>query len=171
MAALMMPPTATPSDAIEPHRPALWGYLRMLGCDRVEADDLAQEALLAALGRDLGDWEAARVLGYLRSIARNKFIDMLRRRGREISVESLDAAEAAWQALTPDEAVDARQEALRHCLDQLTPRARNAIELVYHHDSSGEQAARALGISTDAVKGLLKRARALLRECVSRRIA
>lgn len=164
----------TASDPVElgsAHREGVVDYLSYLGCDSSTADDLAQEVLMAALGlAPASEWPEPRLMGYLRGIARNGWVDHLRRQGRAPSMASLDAADRVWARLTPDESADARREALDACVDALGPRARAALALRYGEDTAPRQVAQALGIKFEATKTLLKRTRNQLRDCIKRRL-
>ncbi|MBK8979799.1 MAG: hypothetical protein IPM29_28205 [Planctomycetes bacterium] len=53
------------------HMAPLWRYLRCLGCQPAEADDLAQETFVAALAHGVERLPRARARGWLRTVARN----------------------------------------------------------------------------------------------------
>jgi len=160
------------------HRRGIWRYLRFLGCDEAAADDLTQETFLA-LSRGSGNGEAVRdPPAYLRGVARKLFLGWLRRNRREPSVENisdlaaadLDAADEVWSQFAGEDGGDAWIEALRECVERLQGRGRQAIELHYRDDQSREQIARSLDMMPEGVKTLLRRTRAVLRECVERKM-
>src|SRR5271154_3451073 len=67
------------------------------GTPRVDAEDIVQEALLA-IHLKRGTWDSSRPIGpWISTIALNKLIDVMRRRGRQISVpieDVIDTLEA-----------------------------------------------------------------------------
>lgn len=72
-------------------------------------------------------------------------------------------------AQDPEACSDARLEALRHCLGQLAPRPRRALDLQHREGLGLAAIAAELGTGVDSIKTMLKRARAWLRDCARRR--
>lgn len=96
---------------------------------------------------------------YLFTIARNLFLDSLR---REPPQAELRSTLIATRALSPE----AREE-LRQTLDDLTQIAegdRSALVMAVFEEMSHEEIARALGVSVGAVKSRIFRARLRLSE-------
>jgi RNA polymerase sigma-70 factor (ECF subfamily) len=142
-------------------------YLRFLGCDWALADDLAQEALLAGIGSFAA---GAPPLPWLFTAARNGYRMHLRKVGRRREVGGLEALHADWIEVAGDDAGEARRRALHHCLDELPPRSRRALELRYGEDSKRSAIARELGLGDEGIKSLLVRLRTALAACVQRRL-
>lgn len=163
------PPAAPPRDArlAAQHR-GVWRFLRLLGCDAAEADDLAQEVFVVALRRPGGGDEPG--AAFLRGIARNLF---LRCRAKERRRHELlaDAAERLWARYCTDGSGDAALLALRECVAGLGPRERELVRLFYGEQASRPAAAAALGLRATGVKTALQRLRARLRACLQRRMA
>ena len=63
-----------------------------------------------------------------------------------------------------------RERALSECVKKLKPKQRQLLDLRYREDRSGEQMARAMGTTADAVYQALARIRKALLDCVSRRL-
>ncbi|MFY9346058.1 MAG: RNA polymerase sigma factor [Planctomycetota bacterium] len=169
---LASPPSGEPAMAAvaEPHRLAVWRYLRVLGATTDEADDLAQEAMLVACAAPLpADPDRARA--FLRGVARNLWLRTRRfwhrRREREIAA----AVEELWLATAADDDGEELLAALRTCLGELAPRTRGALELHYRDGLGWQRVAQQLGLKTNGTKTLVQRARALLRHCIERRLA
>ena len=59
-------------------------------------------------------------------------------------------------------------EALRGCVEKLSERQRQALSLRYWKKVPREEMGARLGIGGEGVKGLLRRIRAALKECVGR---
>jgi RNA polymerase sigma-70 factor, ECF subfamily len=148
------------------HQADIWRFLRLLGCDAALADDLTQETFLYVYRNPINEISRDATAAYLRKAARNLLLNRRRKHRREHLLD-FEAAEAAWLALTPRTG-DERLESLQHCLEQLSERARSAIDLKYAQSRSEAEVAKAMATSMDAVKSLLKRARQQLRECVER---
>jgi RNA polymerase sigma-70 factor (ECF subfamily) len=144
-------------------------YLRFLGCDRSQAEDCAQEALLAALAR-FGPGSGLPPLPWLLTAARNGYRMHLRRKCRRREVDDLDALHQAWVEVAGPDAADERLGALRLCLAELPARSRRALELRYGDGAPRGAIGKELGLGDEGVKSLLARLRALLAACVRRRI-
>ncbi|MCC6466123.1 MAG: sigma-70 family RNA polymerase sigma factor [Planctomycetes bacterium] len=153
------------------HQADVWRYLRMLGCEPAQADDLTQDVFLYVLDHPFTDLGPAATGTYLRKCARHLFLNTLKRERRMLPFGCEEEAEAAWEAATPDGDSDERLERLARCLEKLEGRSRQAIELRYRDEAAEAQVAAALGTTLEAAKALLKRVRARLRECVERQVA
>lgn len=157
---------------IHAHQRGVWRYLRYIGASRAEADDLTQEAFLAAWKSDFEEINDAATAGYLRTVARSRFLMMLRTKGRRISETDLVEVDADWVQLAgPDEEVyDSRVEILERCLQPVQGKAREAIDLTYKAGLSYAEVADRLGMKPEGVRTLLKRALAKLRECMESKL-
>ena len=168
-------PDTTGFDAaqlIEQYQVGVWRYLRALGCEAAQADDLTQETFLAVLQHPFTDFGAAATAAYLRKVAHNQFISAQRRMGRVkvIPVEDVEEFDRAWQQWAGDDNGEARLEALRDCLQELTPRARLALEMRFRERASRANIAAALGISEHGAKNMMQRAKHLLRKCIEEKV-
>lgn len=136
--------------------------VRILG-DRMEAEDIAQEALLR-IWRQAPRWETgrARFDTWLYTIALNLCRDRLRRR-RE--VYAAEPPEIADPTSAPDQDLHEQDSfrAVESALAKLPERQREAIVLQYYEELSNIEAAAVLGISIEALESLLARARRNLR--------
>ena len=97
---------------------------------------------------------------------------MLRRKQRRTppSVE-LELAESVWAEAAGTSGLDDYLVALDVCLAQaVTPRVRKALELHYGQQATWTEIAAQLELAGEGLKTLLRRARAVLRECVERRL-
>lgn len=152
---------------IEAQQRPLWRYLRLLGADAHEADDLMQDTFVQFASTKRDNLQSP--IAFLRGIARNLLLAARRRQQRDVpnahwlhAVEELAAAE-------PQAFEDARIDALRACIERLQGRARQAIELHHVEGLSRQQTAAQLGIGDEGVKSLLSRTREVLRQCVEQR--
>ncbi len=169
--------TATMADAhaelarlVEEHQAGLWRYVRYLGADESEADDLVQETFLAVFRNRFDVRSDGQTVVYLRKVARNQLL-MLRRkqRSRAATVE-LDAAEEVWAKLAGNNGQDELLDALEDCLaNAVNPQQRRALDLYYHDRASRAEIGQTLDLAVEGVKTLLRRARAALRDCLQRK--
>jgi RNA polymerase sigma-70 factor, ECF subfamily len=156
---------------VEQHQAGVWRYVRFLGAERTEADDITQETFLAIARAAFVERDERQTAGYLRVVARNQLLALRRKQRREISTVELEAAESVWAAAAgPDGSLAAYLDALRECVGGLEGRSRQAIDLHYREGASREAIAAALDMTSDGVKTLLRRTRQLLRECIERKL-
>jgi RNA polymerase sigma-70 factor (ECF subfamily) len=162
---------------IRAHQAELFRYLRYLGAvDRAVAEDIVQETFLAAFrspAPPLTD-DVRRQAAWLRGIARNQFYAYCRRSRRSpVRADSdlLERAEALWadEFLRSGDGFD-YVEALRHCLALCGTRQRRLLELRYTEGRSRAEMARLLQMTEDGIKSALQRIRALLADCIQRRL-
>lgn len=151
---------------VQTHQAGVWRYLRMLGATAELADDLTQEAFLQLLRGPFTAQGDAATAAWLRTVARNLYIKA--HRHPPFAAAELDAIASAWQEFAADDAGERSLAALRSCLDRLDGRAREAVRLHYELRRSRDQIGAALAIGADGVKSLLRRTRALLRDCIER---
>jgi RNA polymerase sigma-70 factor (ECF subfamily) len=166
--------TEEPADLaslVRQHQAGVWRYVRFLGADTTEADDLTQETFLALARGGFVERDELQTAGYVRVVARNQLLALRRKQNREIDTVGLEAADSVWAAAAgPDGSLTNYLDALRDCVDQLEGRARQAVDLHYHDHAGREAIATQLGMQADGVKTLLRRTRELLRECIERKI-
>ncbi len=144
--------------------------------DRASSEDIAQETYLEAWRRlpSLGD--TLNPAPWLREVARNKAIDLLRRR-RLQPVATMAAAETAAELMSstegPSEALEQsqRQNIAWSALQALATDQREAVLLYYREGSSSERAAGLLGISESALRKRLQRARDQMRQDIEQQIS
>jgi RNA polymerase sigma-70 factor (ECF subfamily) len=156
---------------VQQHQAGVWRYVRFLGAERAEADDITQETFLAIARAAFVERDERQTAGYLRVVARNRLLALRRKQRREINTVELEAAESVWAAAAgPDGSLAAYLEALRTCVDGLEGRSRQAIDLHYRDGASREAIAESLDMKPDGVKTLLRRTREVLRECIERKL-
>lgn len=151
---------------VRQHQDEVWRYLRYLGATAELADDLTQETFLQWLRAPFEDRGDAARSGWLRTVARNLYVRSFRR--PPLPLTELDEVEAAWQRFARGDAGGESLERLRHCLERLDGRARAVVRLHYEERRSRREIGDRLGIGDDGVKSLLRRIRALLRDCIER---
>ncbi len=156
------------ADLMRRHGPMVLGVCRRVLHDEHDADDAFQAAFLVlarkagAVGRPerLAGW----LYGVALRVARKARAVAARRRGREQPVADMPDAR-------PEPAADADElrQALDGELERLPEKFRLPILLCCVQGRSREEAARQLGWSPGAVKGMLERGRELLRGRLVRR--
>lgn len=145
--------------------PRVHGYLRARGAS--EPEDLTSEVFLTVFSKldtVTGGPAGLRTLAF--SVAHARLVDDLRRRAnRGATVSYEDWHDERTAASSEDEAVDRiSAEEIVALLDELSPDQRDVLLLRVVGDLSLEQAARAVGRSTGAVKQLQRRGLQALRE-------
>ena len=159
-----------PVRLIETYQAGVWRYLRALGCDAAQAEDLTQDTFLAVLQRPFQDINPAATAAYLRKTALNLFISQQRRAGKVTAVEDVEEFDRTWSQWAGHDDGEALLEALRDCLQGLTGRARMALEMRFRDNSSRDDIAAALAITDHGAKNLMQRAKQQLRECIQKKM-
>lgn len=152
---------------IRDHQVGIWRYLRALGCEASEAEDLAQETFLAVLRKPFEYYSKAAAASYLRKVAYHRFISAKRKSGKEVVVAELEQIDESWSRwIGQDDAGDELMDALRDCFAGLTQRARWALEMRFRDKLPRSQIAEALAISEHGARNLMQRAKQKLRACI-----
>jgi RNA polymerase sigma-70 factor (ECF subfamily) len=155
------------------HRSRLWGFLMGLAKDPVRAEDLFQNTYLVICEKWKQFQPGSNFLAWARQIARFEYLASVDPERRPYVIAEMEVLEAALQAVEDEEEGPPveRRDALRLCLDGLPRnRARRALELRYAEGLAGEDVARELGVSLNALYTLLSRVRKALQDCVAQRL-
>lgn len=153
------------------HQAGVWRYLRAMGCDVNEADDLTQDTFVSVLRRPFTDYGEVATSAYLRRVAFSRLVSIRRKSGREKLVGELHELDIVWGRLAGGDQGEAMLEALQLCLKSLSDRARLALQLRYRDRVPRAGIADALEITEHGVKNLMQRAKKQLRTCIERRIS
>ncbi|HEX2295433.1 MAG TPA: SigE family RNA polymerase sigma factor [Actinomycetota bacterium] len=132
----------------------------LLTGDRAEAEDIAQEAFVRLLGR-FGDLRRPEVF---RTYLMRTVTNLARSRFRHLEVERRHAGALAPRTAAVEGPDVGERDELYAALGRLPHRQRAALVLRYCEDLSEQQTADVLGTSVKAVKGLVTRGLAALRE-------
>ena len=157
------------ASIVDQHQADVWRYLRYLGAEAADADDLTQETFLALSRSKFEQRSTRETAAYLRTIARNQLLLFRRLQGREVDTVELVAAENVWAKTIGPTGMDSILETLTDCLKTLDGRARQAVDLFYRDRQGRTEIAEALDMKPEGVKTLLRRTREVLRECIKRK--
>ena len=178
------PSTSTPEQWLRDHGDALYRHAYFRLRDRMAAEDMVQETLLAAMkGRERFAGRSSERT-WLIGILNNKVVDYLRKQVREQSLDQGDLGDDELEGLLfeadghwrrppsawgdPDAAFEqnAFWAALSRCLEELPARQAQAFSLCEMDGVGGAEAGKVLGISTTNIWVILHRARLRLKECL-----
>lgn len=140
--------------------------------DPAAAEDLVQETFLVAW-RNLDRYDRRLPFGpWVRGIAGKLMLNLRRKMGRSkvhfCDEETLHLMDRSFDRLSdlPGDSFDEQLEAMRGCMDSLSPSQREAIVLHYQHGLHCKEIGRRLGLGFEAVKKHLQRGRAALHRCL-----
>jgi RNA polymerase sigma-70 factor (ECF subfamily) len=169
------------AELVQRFQNRLLAVLHHLLGDRDEAEDLAQEVFLRIYRHRKRYSPKAKFSTWLFTIANNLALNALRNRKRR-PVQPLEISESGSLCHEPQQLLANTQSSasfpakrlhqeelaiiIRRALDSLNERQRLAIILNKYEDMNYADIAQVMGLTTKAVKSLLSRARAKLRECL-----
>ena len=148
------------------HENSIRAFVRALQPSLSDADDVMQETFLT-ISRKASTFETGtNFVAWACSIARLKVLENFRQRKRANVL-----SEAAIIALTEDapspQALVEEEGALETCLGQLAPKVRDLLWRRYSRRQSSEEMAAAAGMTSNAVRVALSKARVALRDCIN----
>jgi RNA polymerase sigma-70 factor, ECF subfamily len=158
------------AELVHTYQAGLWRYVRYLGADAQEADDLVQETFLIIHRDGFEHRSPSETNAYLRTVARNRLFTLRRTQRRRITTVELDAAESVWAEAVADDGMVDMLSTLDDCLQKaIGPKAREALDLHYRERKSRAEIGERLNLTADGVKSLMRRARSALRDCLERK--
>jgi RNA polymerase sigma-70 factor, ECF subfamily len=150
-------------------RAMLLGYIASIVRDPHGVEDVFQDvALIVLKKRDELD-DPSGFPAWARKVARLEALNAVRRRAkapRPLDESVQDALDLRWNAGDGGGSADA----LRTCLDRLSPRARLVVELRYRDDLSGQGLADRLAQPLNTVYVTLSRIHRALSDCLRGRL-
>lgn len=154
------------------HLPALRGFLLSLVSDFSLVDDIVQESFLTVTAKASAYQKGSNFRAWAWTIARFKALQAIE---KALPVEERFAADVV-DALCAHQSAETwfAEEQLQHlafCLKSLAPKALEVVELRYQQAHRPQEIARRMGWSVDSVHVALSRARVLLRDCITDRMA
>lgn len=149
------------------------GFLYALTGDAEATEDCFQEVFLVAVDKAADFQPGTDFLAWLRTIARYRVLRRLeegRRRSGRLSAQAVEAlaAEPGWD---DDERWEAERRALRACVAEVAPRARQILLWRYIDGLTPATIAARWRRSVNAVSVSLSKTRRFLRDCLQRRLA
>ncbi len=152
--------------------PRVKHYLMHIGCPELQAEELAQEALVSVWRKAaLFDPAQAAVSTWIFTIARNLRVDALRRRqGVESAEEEFDFDLLQADGASLDDGLHASRlnERLRSAFRLLPPEQQQVLHLSYFEDEPHARIAAQLSIPLGTVKSRVRLAVAQLRRLLER---
>jgi RNA polymerase sigma-70 factor (ECF subfamily) len=153
-------------------QPKVAGFVGAFIHNFSDAQDVVQEVAQAAVesidSYDLDKPFSPWVLG----VARFKVIDYLRKHGRDRHVfDSESVTRMAGAYAKQDDKLDDMKSALAECMQGLSKRERQALDLRYVDDAKPQQVAEQLSINAGTARVLLHRIRQALSDCIERKLA
>jgi RNA polymerase sigma factor (sigma-70 family) len=143
----------------------LLGILRR----RELAEDVLQDVFVSVWERaEQFDQRRGRALAWLYSIARNRAIDVLRKRRSSSGVEDVDIEQIEDRNEIPADERESSHtlSALERCLQRLTQLQQQCLRLAYVRGLSQEEIAASTGNPLGTVKSWMRRGLLALRECL-----
>ena len=149
------------TELVMRHLSSIEVYAKRIVSDEALAQDIAQE-VMTVLWQRSSDFNPAkaRLTTWLHRIAHNRCVDVLRKRKREVS---LDSDEPQREASAPVPSALA-QPSIDAGLRRLPESQRTALVLTYYQNLSNREVAEIMNSSVRAVESLLVRARGNLKK-------
>lgn len=154
------------------HQAIVLAYVLSLEPNLADAQDIVQEVFLT-ISRKADTFTAGTNFpAWACTVARYQTLSFQRRRARQACTLDEDVITLLEDGRTVDGArFDDEVSVLKGCLLKLAPRARELIWARYHRQRMPEDIAEEIGWTANAVRVALSRARTLLRDCLTSRIA
>jgi RNA polymerase sigma-70 factor (ECF subfamily) len=143
---------------------------RLLG-NRAEAEDVAQDAMMR-LWKIAPDWDPkrAQVTTWLYRVVANLCTDLLRKRGRGVSIDAIAEPEDGAPSVATTLQNSARADALRTALADLPDRQAQAVTLRHLEELGNPQIAEIMDTNVRTVESLIARGkRALISRLLGRK--
>jgi RNA polymerase sigma-70 factor, ECF subfamily len=150
-------------------RAKLYGVLlRILGKPALAEEVMAETYLKVWKMADHFDPATASPITWLVAIARNRAIDIVRKRGDASVDEEPEGSQPAAQAPAPlaRREMTAELKRLLSCLGRLDPEKQRIVLLAYYSGWSRDQLANKLDIPVNTIKTWLRRSLLEIRECM-----
>jgi RNA polymerase sigma-70 factor (ECF subfamily) len=149
-------------------------YLFSRTGDESDAKDICQDVFLIVM-KQIDQFDFSKdPWPWLVAIAHNKLREYWRAAKKRAEVETIETWVADRQMendeTLPCEEAGARIEALRYCMEQLPPRARQLVQMIYLDRLDCEETARRLRQKAGAVRIAIHRIRKGLRTCVKSQV-
>ncbi len=158
------------SSFVSKHQKSVWKYLRMLGCEEHQAQDLTQEVFLVVLRKPFQVRSDRETNSYLRKTARYLFLTWARKQENFLPVKNLDAAEEVWKKYEEKDNGKLLVKTLETCIQHLPKDEQILLDLRYKHNHKLEAIAELTQASYSKTRSQLYRIRKALRNCIERKL-
>lgn len=153
---------------VESTQRSVRSFIAGLGVPVSEVDDIAQEAYLEYFRHPEKLPEGVPAKAWIKGIARNRALHWFRAQGRRgIALEHLVDV-LVKPEVQEEHAPEA--EALHGCLERLSARHREILDLSYGQGLNSVEVAERIGSTSAAVRVALHRLRETLHECMRRKV-
>lgn len=160
-------PTTTIQQLFVRHQSKVRSAALALTGDFSIAEDVVQETFLTATKKAADFDPETNFVAWVLAIARLKVMER-RRSDRRLSREVIESLAAS---LPEEELEEHRLMPLLDCIDELPPKSQELIRLRYFSEHGPGEIAAILGRSVVGVNAALVKARAVLRDCVTKKLA
>ncbi len=152
-------------------RRMIQAFTRAMVSDYHLAEDVLQEVFVVALRQREQFAEGTNFPAWIREIVKRVSWTQMRKAGRRTAALDARTLDLMAPALDlPADAWEAERRALQSCLAGLAPESRRVLALRYAEEAPLVRIAEDVGRSVDGVKGLLKRLRQKLADCVASKL-
>lgn len=152
--------------------PSITAFVRTLTPDFQQAEEILQRVAVM-LVRKFDEYDPTRPFAaWAIGFAKNEILYYRRQRATDKLVFDEDIIEkiaVTYKQIIAE--IEPMREALGNCVDELQGRSRQVIELRYGSGLNSGQIAARMKLTAGAVRVLLYRVRAVLRDCIERRVA
>ncbi len=145
--------------------PRVKAYLLRLGLEGAQAEEVAQEVMVAVWRKAASfDRAQASAATWIFRIARNRRIDLFRREQRT-QLDAHDPVFAPVAEAAPDQAIEAgqREASVRRAMAELPPEQRDLVRRAFYEEQSHSEIASETGVPLGTVKSRLRLAFAKLK--------
>lgn len=153
-------------------RAKILAYIWTIVRDHHVAEDIYQDVLMQAMQKHDEIDSRDHLLGWARVAARYSALDHLRKQDRQqtgLDPQVLELLEPHWQKLD-DRSTRGWTDILQACMQKLSPKSQQLVDLRFWKGLSGAQVADRLGQSAHSVYVAMSRIYRKLNECMRRRM-
>jgi len=151
------------------HVSTIRGFIEAFLPDFNRAEDVLQECFLTVSSKAEGFCEGSDFLAWVMAIAKFKVLESRRQPWARTSLLSPEVIDALCADPPQEAPADDAKSLLQECVEELSPRSREVIDLRYGEACKPAEIARRLHWTPESVYVALSRARALLRDCIERK--
>lgn len=139
------------------------------GRTREDAEDLASETMVRVLDKAASGISIESLDAYARAVARNVWLEELRRRARSSALAEALSRTGLIQPPSREREIESLERCMAHCLKRSEARMIQAYYACAPHEAAAKRAemARKMGISENALRLRALHARRKLFECMS----